>query len=202
MNATTQLETVNVKAEKFLGLGNQQPNIINRSLIIMKVQRLGESRRAELPEMRRIMRKVVTLAERFHFKVIKTDYCHEWNGYLMPNGYGQIRAFGKAMLTHRVAWILANGEIPGGQYVLHRCDNRRCVNPDHLFLGSFDDNMEDMVSKRRQAHGERNPHARLKVEQVLAIRATEGTHMTIAKQFGVSQALVTMIKNRKIWRYV
>lgn len=128
--------------------------------------------------------------------------CHEWTGYTMPGGYGMVHRDGKTVTTHRAAWELVNGPIPEGQYVLHRCDNRKCVNVEHLFLGTFDDNMADMVRKNRQAHGVKNPHAKLNEDQVRAIRAAEGTHSAIAKQFGVSQPLISMIRNRRIWKLV
>ena len=120
----------------------------------------------------------------------------------MPNGYGQIRADGKTAYAHRIAWELANGPIPAGAYVLHTCDNRRCVNPAHLWLGSYLDNINDMNAKLRHAHGARNGHAKLTVEEVSSIRAMDGTQGEIANHFGISQALVSMIRTRRIWKYV
>lgn len=120
----------------------------------------------------------------------------------MPNGYGQIHLNGKTAYAHRVAYELANGPIEDGLYVLHSCDNRKCVNPSHLSLGTFDDNMADMVSKSRQAHGEKNSHAKLTASQVLEIRSAIGTHQEIGKLYGVSQPLVTMIRTGRIWRNV
>ena len=85
---------------------------------------------------------------------------------------------------------------------MHTCDNRRCVNVAHLRLGSFQDNMDDMTGKLRQAHGLRNAHAELSVAEVLAIRQATGTQTEIASRFGVSQGLVSMIRTRRIWKYV
>ena len=98
----------------------------------------------------------------------------------MPNGYGQIHSSGRTAYAHRVAWELANGQIPEGAFVLHNCDNRRCVNPAHMRLGSFQDNMDDMTGKLRHAHGARNGHAKLTVKDVKAIRAVSGTNTAIA----------------------
>ena len=140
--------------------------------------------------------------QRFKEKVKKVaDGCHEWIAHTMPNGYGQFRFQGRAQYAHRVAWAMAYGD-PGDAYVLHKCDNRKCVNPDHLFLGTFDDNMADMVEKGRQAAGSRNHHAKLMEKDVLAIRAMEGKQDDIARQFGVGQALVSMIRSRKIWTHI
>lgn len=120
----------------------------------------------------------------------------------MPNGYGQIHHKGKTAYAHRVAWELAHGEIPEGGYILHSCDNRRCVNHAHMRVGSFQDNMDDMTRRKRHAYGERNGHAKLTEHQVRDIREAEGTHKHIAKLFGVTQPLVSMIKSRRIWSNV
>src|SRR4029077_2420207 len=102
--------------------------------------------------------------------------CHHWIGSIMPNGYGQIHVRGQTAYAHRVAWELANGSLSKDAFVLHTCDNRRCVNPAHLRLGTFQDNMDDMTSKLRHAHGARNAHAKLTVDQVRLIRFMGGSH--------------------------
>ena len=140
--------------------------------------------------------------ERFYKKIEKVGECHEWTGHVMINGYGQFSKDGRAQYAHRVAYELAKGEIKDNLYVLHKCDNRKCVNPDHLFLGTFDDNMADMVIKQRQAHGMNNAHAKLTDSDVLEIRSMEGTNRAIADKFNVSQPLISMIRNRRIWKLV
>lgn len=89
---------------------------------------------------------------RFDTKVLRTDGCWLWTAGKSGNGYGAFKLKdGSQVPAHRMAWELARGPIPDGLYVLHRCDNRQCVRPEHLFLGSARDNALDMMAKGR--HG-------------------------------------------------
>lgn len=144
----------------------------------------------------------VDMKERFESKVDRTGDCHIWTGHVGQNGYGQISVKNKATYAHRVAWEMENGPIPEGGYILHKCDNRRCVNPEHLFLGDFDENMADMVNKGRQARGERNYHAKLTENQVREIRSLKGTNRSIAERYNVTPSLISMIQSKRIWRHV
>jgi len=172
--------------------------IINSDM--MKVQRLAERRSSQVgakcgASMKR------PISERFFEKVsVNENGCHEWTGCIMPNGYGQFHKDGKTAYAHRVAYELANGVA--ADFVLHKCDNRKCVNPGHLFSGTFDDNMADMVAKKRQAHGEKNSHAKLNAEKVKAIRSEVGLHREIGAKYGVTASLVSMIRSGRIWRNV
>jgi hypothetical protein len=92
--------------------------------------------------------------DRFWSKVEKTEICWNWMGALCSSGYGNfITSDRRWSGAHRLSWEWANGPIPAGLCVLHRCDNRKCVRPEHLFLGSEGDNTNDMVAKGRANFG-------------------------------------------------
>lgn len=162
-----------------------------------------------------------TLSERFWYRVIKTDTCWLWDGNPSRNGYGAISAggyCGRSLSAHRVSYELHFGYIPDGLCVLHKCDVKLCVNPDHLFLGTSDDNNKDMAAKGRSAKGDKNgsrlhPERRargekqglskLTWEEVKEIRKrhNEGEKQKyIAVDYGVRPTTIWWIVNNKTWR--
>lgn len=135
------------------------------------------------------------------------DECWEFEG-AMAKGYGRIKVNGAVLQAHRFAYELIVGPIPDGLFALHRCDNRRCCNPAHLFLGDQQANIDDMRQKGRgydlpplrgEAHGE----SRLTEQDVLAIRARSSEpNAALAREFGVSDSLVNLILKRKAWVHI
>jgi hypothetical protein len=136
-------------------------------------------------------------------------------------GYGSLTIQRRPHRAHRVSWEMHYGPIPPGLFVLHKCDNRACVRPDHLFLGTHQDNMRDMVAKgraaagathgfalrpERAARGERVTLAKLTAAQVLTIRARYAAggvrHLDLAQQYGVSEYAVWAILHRRTWRHI
>lgn len=132
------------------------------------------------------------------------DACFWWTGTLRGK-YGRIVYMGKARGVHVVSWALIHGLPPKGMCVCHHCDNRLCVNPRHLFLGTPQENNTDRDRKGRHASGARHGRAKLTEPQVLEIRRlhSEGmTCVTLGKVFGVSETTIGPIVRGKLWRSV
>jgi hypothetical protein len=142
-----------------------------------------------------------TLADRFWSKVDFSGDCWKWKGCKTKAGYG---LFGVSRYVreyaHRIVWQLINGRIPDNLCVLHSCDNRVCVNPGHLFLGTVNDNAKDMVAKSRQSMGENRPTHKLTLNQVREILSSSSPQLETAKKFGVSQQLISGIRCGHRWR--
>jgi len=141
--------------------------------------------------------------KRFWDKVVKTEGCWEWAAAKDSSGYGRFHVrVGKLEGAHRFSWELTHGPIPSGLSVLHRCDNRRCVNPGHLFLGTHAENMQDMKAKGRAAveTAHRTKLSRQEVDQVRQLAAQGYLQRHIGDQFGISQKQVSRIVSGENWK--
>ena len=150
---------------------------------------------------------------RFHasYRVDDETGCWMWLGHPRgSNGYGSIKVGGRAEVAHRYSWALHHGPIPEGLIVCHKCDTPLCVNPEHLFVGTHSDNQQDKMRKGRMGdvgtktplRGESNPGSVLSEQDVLKIRNMDEPQRRIARMFGVTQAAISAIKTRKIWRHI
>lgn len=143
------------------------------------------------------------VADRFWPKVAKTETCWRWTGKIGKGGYGSMNKQGISTYVHRIAWELHFGPVPDGKYVCHHCDNRWCVNPDHLFVGTSAENFADMRAKGRHSHGERCSH--LTADDVLEIRRLYDSGMRrvhIARHFRTTSKNVHHIGRRRSWKHI
>ena len=133
--------------------------------------------------------------------------CYLWLGPIVKTGYGVATWRGHRDLAHRLSWSYQNKQhIPEGMVICHKCDVRGCVNPDHLFLGTYRDNSRDMLSKGRHRPavllGELNPRSRLTEVDVINIRSDGRKLVEIAKSYKVTPGMIGHIKSRRAWRHL
>lgn len=142
----------------------------------------------------------------FERTAIQENGCWQWTGSCFYNKqYGQIKYLGKNWLTHRLAYFLCVNDIPEGLCVLHSCDNPGCINPEHLFLGTHQDNKDDCMAKDRHAYGNKIGNSRLTPDKVQEIRKLLGdgaTILDIADQYGIGRTTVWNIRYDRTWRHV
>lgn len=129
--------------------------------------------------------------------------CWDWQGQLGDEGYGVIDITCLTFKAHRFSFVIFNGREPEN-YVCHRCDNPKCVNPDHLFDGTAKDNRRDCVKKNRHASrkGEKNIKAKLTPQDVLFIRSSTERTIVLAEKFGVCQVNIQLILAGKTWHHL
>jgi hypothetical protein len=146
--------------------------------------------------------------KRFWDKVDKNGQCWKWKAATNANGYGIFGINRGCKLAHRVSYEMAHGPIPEGLCVCHTCDNKPCVNPAHLWVGTVADNNADRDRKGRASggglKGQDHSQAKLTADDVENIRANEMnlTQRELGEIFGVSQTLISHIIRRKIWSHV
>lgn len=148
--------------------------------------------------------KGLSIEERFMKFIDKSENgCWIWNGHLSEKGYGKFNIKSKQRIAHRVSYELFNGELKEGFFVCHQCDNPSCVNPEHLFLGTPENNVQDMLNKNRQAKGEKIARSKLTWNDVQEIRRLWNTgkylYVDLARKFDYSAQNITKIIQNEIW---
>lgn len=147
----------------------------------------------------------------FKFVIIplSDSECMEWQGYINPRGYGKLMHDLKSYRAHRIAYLIWKGNIPQNKEVCHTCDNTKCINPNHLFLGTHSENMQDMADKKRNPtlllKGSEKPKSKLnevKIRSIKRLLAKKWKQRDIAKRFGVHQTVIKSINLNRTWRHV
>ncbi len=145
-----------------------------------------------------------SLKDRFEESIFygSPDGCHYWTGHTTKKGYGSSHLDYKVRHAHRIAYELYVGPIPDGLFVCHHCDNRVCVNPNHLFLGTNMDNMLDKMRKNRTAAGSTHGMAKLNENDIFFIRSSSDSMKDLALKHNVTPECIYLIINRKSWKHI
>lgn len=146
------------------------------------------------------------LEDRFWEKVLIAPFyeCWEWSAFCNSLGYGMFRIGKRMPLAHRVSYELNIGAIPNGLLICHKCDNPRCVRPEHLYAGTDADNSRDRVSRGRSFRpiGEKSHRAKLTESLAKEIRASNLSHNKAAAHFNISRGAVRDIRLRRSWTHI
>jgi hypothetical protein len=147
------------------------------------------------------------MIEKFNSKIHKTESCWLWTGCIGSHGYGVFSVSHEEIhLAHRYAWFLKTGQHPKDKCVCHTCDNKQCVNPDHLWIGTIKDNNLDCKNKGRlnpgRMPGQSNPSAKLTEIQAQLIKTDTRPVKVIAGNYSVSIDTIYNIKNGKNWKHI
>ena len=146
-------------------------------------------------------RKLYDVESAFWERVNKTSDCWEWDGYVMPNGYGQMKVKQKNVYAHRYSYELHYGEFDKRLLVCHRCDNRKCVNPKHLFLGTHKDNTRDMDQKRRRVVVPGTQKITKEVAEKIKYLGHNGIHPNeLAREYNLHPSTIRNIIAGRIWK--
>lgn len=171
----------------------------------------------KIESMKQILKYYIDrIKNRIEKNTKKTETCWIWTGAWQGQDakgfkkYGSISLCGHLQATHRIAYILKHGRIKNGLHVLHKCDNRFCINTDHLFLGTNNDNVQDKILKKRHAFGEKSGRAKLTKEQVIEIRNAVlskkknslFTAQMLAEKYGVCRRQIFSIRWRQTWKHI
>ena len=135
-------------------------------------------------------------------KCLSRDECWEWQGSLWASGYGRFHYDKKSDRSHRLAWQFSRHRIGDDDCILHKCDNRKCCNPHHLFVGSRKDNNDDKTRKGRQSKGTDFERTILSEGDVRTIKRSDLSGSVLSEKFGVSACHINNIKKDRKWKHV
>lgn len=145
-------------------------------------------------------KKLENAIKSFWKKVKKTSSCWNWNASTR-SGYGQFK-YNEIKLAHRFSYFIHKGELEKDKIICHTCDNPICVNPDHLYQGTYQDNSKDAVERRRKPVGENSNLSKLKENQVVEILSSKEGHRSLARKFGVDHQSIYRIRKGRSWKHM
>lgn len=156
--------------------------------------------------MKKIPKLTASEVERFESKLEAVGDCLVYTGARKSSGYGVFHLRKRMVAAHRVAYRLHTGRDPGKLNVCHHCDNPACCKPEHLFLGTQADNVQDCINKGRdhkaRVSGSKNHAAKLTEKDVRAIRRSKLTGKQLAIKYGVSDMIISLVRRRLRWQHV